>query len=310
MKRAVVTGAAGFAGRHYVQALLDLGYEVDEVDRNGRIASRQTAQFFFGNPTGWHYDLVVHCAAVVGGRAVIDGRPLDLAANLELDSLLFQWAAEEKPGRVLYISSSAAYPVDLQTQAMADKGRRLREGDIAWHRTGVVGLPDQLYGWAKITGEMLAARCREAGVPVTVVRPFSGYGEDQNVAYPFPAFVARAAAREDPFTIWGDGRQNRDWIHIDDVVGASLWLAMNGFEGPVNLGTGVATSMYELAGRICAASGYTPEFQIDRDAPMGVRHRVADVTLLSTLYECKISLEEGIARAVRFSQARPAPRVG
>ena len=129
----------------------------------------------------------IHAAAIVGGRAKIDGNPLALAVNLELDAAMFQWALRTRPGRVVYLSSSAAYPVGLQGTR---DHRPLLEGDIQvddfWP---VFGTPDALYGWAKLTGERLAALARAEGVPVSVVRPFSGYSHDQSEDYPFPAFA-------------------------------------------------------------------------------------------------------------------------
>src|SRR6202035_3854150 len=121
-------------------------------------------------------------------------------------------------------------------------GHRLHERDL-----GAGDDPDATYGWVKLTGERIAREVQNAGVPVTVVRPFSGYGEDQDDCYPFPAMIARAARQENPFDVWGDGQQVRDFVHIDDIVRATLALVDANADGPVNLGTGVGTSMDDLA---------------------------------------------------------------
>lgn len=290
MKRtALVTGAAGFIGRHMTSALAAAGYAVLGVD----VQDGDDAADFFRYSEGC-YDLVVHAAAVVGGRARIDGTPLDLAVNLELDAAMFRWAARTQPGRVVYLSSSAVYPVSLQTAAWA--GSRLRETLVS---LDLPRLPDALYGWSKLTGERLAALARAEGVPVTVVRPFSGYGEDQSKDYPFPALAARALAREDPYVIWGSGDQVRDWIHVDDICAAILAAVAGGVDGPVNLGTGRPTSMRTLAGMFAAAAGYSPVFKPLPEMPSGVAYRVADVTLLSEFYRPRITLEEGIERSIR-----------
>ena len=102
------------------------------------------------------------------------------------------------------------------------------------------------YGWAKLTGEMLCEYLRREGLTVTVLRPFSGYGEDQSLDYPFPSFIQRAVSKEDPFQIWGSSLTTRDWIHIEDVVAASLMLARDRMSINVNLCTGRATSFMEL----------------------------------------------------------------
>src|SRR5207237_490286 len=77
-------------------------------------------------------------------------------------------------------------------------------------------------------------QARACGVPVTVVRPYSGYGEDQRADWPFGAYVARARRRADPFEIWGDGTQVRDWIHAADVVAGAPAVAEGATGAPVS----------------------------------------------------------------------------
>lgn len=359
MKRTVlVTGASGFIGRHISRALESAGYGVHGIDpqhESGHFLDHVQAwdaRDFF-RKFGHSYDVVVHAAAVVGGRAKIDGDPLALAVNLELDAALFQWAARTHPGRVVYLSSSAVYPVFLQSAGdpmtagmhcrkpepdmLADPKVRERMKEAAkfspaslcptqgrpGHGTGCMcgtwllrdendrklseasvdldnpQLPDALYGWCKLTGERLASLARAAGVPVSIVRPFSGYGEDQGEDYPFAAMAARARRRDDPFDIWGSGEQVRDWIHVDDICAAILAMVEQGIDGPVNLGTGRATSMRQLAGMFAAAAGYEPEFRPLPEMPSGVAYRVADVTRLSDFFTPSVSLEDGIERSIK-----------
>lgn len=298
MKTALVTGDLGFVGRHVADELRQAGYEVVGCDIADSLYRRDVRGFL--RREDGHYDVVVHAAAVVGGRAKIEGDPLALAVNLELDAAMFAWAARTKPGRVVYLSSSAAYPVALQGSCCpAHGGDPLSEADIKLSRASE---PDQLYGWVKLTGERLAALARTEGVPVSVVRPFSGYGEDQDETYPFPALAARARNREDPFVIWGTGAQVRDFIHVDDITAALMVMIREGIDGPVNLGTGRPTSMRELAGMMCAAAGYEPEFKTLPEMPSGVAYRVADVTRMNEFYTPKITLEEGVHRAMSGGQ--------
>jgi nucleoside-diphosphate-sugar epimerase len=297
VKTALVTGDKGFIGRHFARYLEGRGWEVLRCD----IADGFDVRTLFLSPASLKVDLVAHCAAVVGGRAMIDGAPLALASNLELDVGLFQWALRNQPGRILYFSSSAAYPTFMQ----AEGSYSLRESDIMPDFPGkMVGTPDQFYGWTKLTGENLAHRARQVGLSVTVVRPFSGYGEDQDDCYPFPAFIDRALRREDPFVIWGDGLQVRDFIHVDDIVRACMVMCDQGIDGPVNLGSGQPVSMRNLAALVCRAAGYRPVFKFDRDAPRGVPYRVCDATRMREFYEPAVSLEEGIARALAWREGR------
>lgn len=288
VRRALVTGHAGFVGSHFVHRLARDGWAVHGVDV--ALDAREDCRLLFAG-SDLRYDLVVHCAAVVGGRAKIDGAPMAVADNLSIDAGLWQWALRTRPGRVVYFSSSAAYPTALQ----GDGGRALVEDDIA---LGDIGHPDQTYGLAKLVGEVQAALVRAEGVPVTVVRPFSGYGPGQTTDYPFPSFIDRALRRRDPFTVWGDGGQVRDWVHIDDIVALVMACVDDGVDGPVNACTGRGVTFNQLAELVCYAAGYTPRVAHELGAPTGVRFRVGDPGAMRLVRAPRVSLEEGIDRAM------------
>lgn len=282
----LVTGHKGFVGRHFMKTFH--GHNIVGLDiKNGN----DVRTFFKVDET--HFDLVIHLAAVVGGRATIDGQPLKVATDLAIDSDMFQWALRTRPDRVIYYSSSAAYPIAYQTHSMK---YHLTESHI---NLDSIMNPDQTYGWAKLTGEILARHAEAEGLRVHVFRPFSGYGETQDLDYPFPSFIRRAQEKEPVFDIWGNGEQVRDFIHIDDIVSATLKAVKEDIPGPINLGTGVPTSFNKLAEMVTEAAGYTPEFNHILDAPEGVAYRVCDPTKMLSFYKPKVTLEEGIARALK-----------
>ena len=235
-----------------------------------------------------HFDLVIHLAAIVGGRATIEGNPLSVAVDLAIDSDLFQWALRTRPKRIVYYSSSAAYPVNLQSKGSE---HRLTESDID---LSDIQSPDHTYGWSKLTGEYLAQFAEREGLRVHIFRPFSGYGETQSLDYPFPSLVLRGFKRDNPFVIWGGGEQTRDFIHINDVVDATIEAVKQDIQGPVNLGLGVPTSFNMLAEMVTKECGYSPEYRHIKDAPEGVHFRVSNPTKLFEFYSPKITLEEGI----------------
>jgi nucleoside-diphosphate-sugar epimerase len=286
--RALVTGCSGFVGRHMLDQLDRTGWDTAGLD----IADSFDALDYFRTGTA-RWDLVVHAAASAPHRAAIDGEHQHMARNLQLDAAMFEWAVRTGQGRVLYLSSSAAYPIARQT---GPGWARLWEDDIDLDEAHE---PDAVYGWTKLTGERMAAEARKAGLPVTVVRPFSGYGEDQTENFPFRALVERARRREDPFVIWGSGDQVRDWMHIDDMVKAALMVAQSGTTDPVNLCTGTGWSMAELAHIACDEVGYQPRFEYLADKPAGVAYRVGDPDRMLEFYEPKIGLPEGIRRALQ-----------
>lgn len=289
-----MTGAAGFVGSALAEALTKRGDDVACLDIADSPAF-DALDFFRTDDT--RYDCAFHCAAVIGGREGIDGSPLNVATNLALDSWYFRWLVRSGTPRAVYFSSSAAYPVDLQNDFAT--ARELHEDDIHLDACSI-GTPDAEYGWTKLTGERLGARAREAGCDVLVVRPFSGFGEQQGLCYPFPALIRRAALREDPFVIWGDGQQVRDFIHVDDVVAGTLAALDAGERGPLNLGTGVPTSFNQLAAMVIeeVGGGYNPTIRHLLDKPTGVAWRVADPTRMLAMHKPAVSLRDGIRRAL------------
>ena len=237
---------------------------------------------------------VFHFAAIVGGRAMIDGDPMQVALDLAIDAEFFFWCTRHQPQRILYPSSSAAYPVDLQTEGDAIA---LRESDIDFKK---MGQPDMTYGWTKLTGEFLAhIAAKHYGLHITCIRPFSGYGEDQDLTYPVPAIAARIARRENPVEVWGSGKQGRDFVHIDDVIDCIL-LAMNHISDgtAINIGMGKLTSFIDIIHTLCQVAGYEPVIKPLLDKPVGVYSRYCNMDFVKSRlgWEAKITLEEGMKR--------------
>jgi len=237
---------------------------------------------------------VFHFAAIVGGRAKIDGDPIMVALDLSIDAEFFFWISRHKPARVLYPSSSAAYPVNKQTESNTIQ---LKETDIDFNN---MGQPDMTYGWTKLTGEFLAKiTAAHYGVKITCIRPFSGYGEDQDYSYPTPAIARRAVYKESPFEVWGSGHQGRDFVHIDDVLDC-IEVAMNKIHDgtAINIGQGILTSFRDLIELFCEFAGYNPPIKPLLDKPVGVHNRYCDMTWVKENlgWEPKISIKEGMKR--------------
>lgn len=339
-KPALITGGCGFVGRHMTRRLLKDGYTlwivddcsiglhpdewlpsahkrrdivtgVIEYDDGNVIFVHGDARDFFsgridlGSLTTPDFGDVFHFAAIIGGRATIDGNPMAVAIDLALDALCFNWAVRKKPERLLYASSSAAYPVDLQGK---DGAVALKESDIQFG--GRLGQPDMTYGWSKLTGEYLARIAhKHYGLHTACVRPFSGYGEEQDLTYPVPSIALRAAKREAPLTVWGSGLQGRDFVHIDDCVEAVLRIlaAVNDGSG-VNIGSGKLINFREVARLFATLEGYEPEIKPLEDKPVGVHSRYADISHMKEVlgWQPAISVEEGFGRVLSVAHERKA----
>ena len=252
------------------------------------------------------FDFVYALASVVGGRTKIDGDPIGVGIDLAIDAIFFLWLVRNKDrtGKVLYASSSAAYPVNLQK---SEGHVALRESMIDF-TTGELGQPDMTYGWSKLTGEYLSRlAASHYGMSIACVRPFSGYGEDQDLTYPVPAIAFRVARGDDPVTVWGTGEQGRDFVHIEDCITAMLAAIERIHDGSgVNIGSGKLTTFLEVAATFVRLAGRTAAIRPSIGQPVGVQSRYCDPARMEQLLEWKptISMEEGFGRVLEAAYRR------
>ena len=290
MKKVLITGHLGFVGRHYLNYFKDKEVEVVGVD----IKEGNDCRDFF-KVNNDKFDLIIHLAAIVGGRETIENDPLAVATDLSIDAEFFNWVVRTKQEKVIYFSSSAAYPTKLQVKGM---NTLLKENDI---NINDISSPDFTYGWAKLSGEYLANFAKQYGIKTYVFRPFSGYGETQDLDYPFPSFIKRVVDQVDEFEIWGDGTQVRDFIHMDDIIEATMEAVRLDIQEPINLGNGTPLSFLELAEKVFQVSGFNPKkgIKLRTDKPVGVMFRCSNNSRMLDFYKPKVSLEEGIKRAIK-----------
>ena len=322
MNKVLITGGAGFVGRHFTRRLLERGDEVHVVDPVAPLTGgihpdrgwplfdprdyerfhfhEEDCRAFFNRCNDGDFTEVYHLAAVVGGRLVIENNPLAVADDLSIDAEYWQWAARTNPAKTICFSSSAAYPVSLQTRTHYVL---LKEDMISFE--GDIGMPDLSYGWSKLTVEYLARLAYERhGLRSVCYRPFSGYGEDQDDSYPFPSICKRAIAHQgaDVINVWGTGEQMRDFIHIEDCVTGVLATMHNVDDGDaINLSTGIYTNFKSLARMAAEACGYSPDVQGLSDKPSGVFARGGDTEKQQALgFAPAIDFKMGIERAIAY----------
>jgi GDP-L-fucose synthase len=326
MRKVLVTGGAGFVGRHMVKRLLEAGDEVHAVDCVAEFTGgidpasgwplfdpREYANFhfykedcrtWFARVKDTDFDYAFHLAAMVGGRLMIEYNPLAVADDLAIDAAYWGWAKDARPKKTACFSSSAAYPVKLQRP----EGYQLLTEDMISFKSDI-GMPDMSYGWAKLTCEYLAQLAYEKhGLKSICYRPFSGYGEDQDDAYPFPSICKRVLAERGAETldVWGTGTQMRDFIHIEDCVdGVMTMIDKIDDGGAVNLSTGIFTSFIDFAKLAAGFVGYHPEVKGLSDKPAGVHARGGDRTKQISLgFQPKTNFSAGVERALKYYAGR------
>jgi UDP-glucose 4-epimerase len=268
--RALVTGGAGFIGSNLVDALIDRGDEVMVVDDLSTGRRENLDRALEGGAKLVELDIrgadalaelavearpevVFHLAAQIDVRKSIADPAFDAAVNVGGTANLLEAARAAGSRRVVFVSTGGAIYGEGEGQALP-----LGEG------TPIA--PLSAYGQSKFAAEgylALYERLYElSGVSLRLGNVYGPRQDPLGEAGVIAIFCGRLRAGGRP-TVYGDGRQTRDYIYVSDVVGAALAAAESEASGPINIGTGVETDVLELVerlGELGDAEGFEPEF--------------------------------------------------
>jgi GDP-L-fucose synthase len=315
----LVTGGAGFAGSHLVEALVALGAKV-------RVPVRETTRVDFLHDVIADIDivdadlfdaadartvvrgqeLILHLAAAKGGGIT---HSMQHHGSLFRDNMLpaiqvLDAARDAGVSRVVAVSSACVYPRDSQSPTPEEDGDR--------------DAPEPTnagYGWSKRMVEFLSAAYRvEYGLNIGVVRPFNLYGPRDDFFRPsnhvIPGIVTRLFDGERPLTVWGSGRQTRSFLFVDDLVrGVLMAGARADVDGPINLGSDEEITIADLARLIVQISGLDVDVVLDPSKPDGQPRRACDTTRARQQlgFEATTSLQQGLTRTLDwYKRAREA----
>jgi nucleoside-diphosphate-sugar epimerase len=307
----LVTGGASFIGSHLVDALVARGSHVRVADdlssgifdnirahvQEGRVDFRHVnlADERAAADAVKGVDIVFHLAADHGGRGYIDTHQVACAGNLVLDGVVFRACRAARVQKVVYASSGCVYPKRLQ-------GNPREEVYLTEEMVGPPYEADDLYGWAKLMGEMtLRAGYAESGTRAACCRYFTVYGERGNETHAITAMIARAFVQEDPFVVWGDGEQIRSWVHVSDVVEGTLLAAETIDDGSaVNIGTTERMRVIDAAREVLRLTGHRAEIAFQPGMPTGPINRAPDISRARTLlgWSPKVSFTDGLRRTI------------
>lgn len=244
---------------------------------------------------------VVLAAAKVGGILANDTYPADfLSENLQIQVNVMDAAADIGVERLLFLGSSCIYP-KFAPQPITEDALM----------TGHLEITNDAYAIAKIAGifQVQATR-RQFGLPWISAMPTNLYGPNDNFSpkgsHVLPALIRRydeaAAAGTKSVTNWGTGNPRREFLHVDDLADACLFLLEN-YDGPeqVNVGTGTDVTIREIAMTIAELVGFEGETKWDTSKPDGTPQKLLDVSRLAEIgWRSKISLEEGLRRTIEW----------
>ena len=223
---------------------------------------------------------------------------------MALDNIVYESAVENGVERITFASSACTYPTDIQTSKT-----RLREDMVDFGERGGA-YADEVYGWAKLMGERsLQAYQEQYDIDASIVRIFTAYGPRENETHAIIALMAKAYARQDPYQVWGDGEQTRNFTYVKDITRALRLASERVTDGtPVNAGISRYVSINEVVRMIFDQLDWEPE-AVDHmtDKPVGVKHRAADTTRAEELlgWEPEYTLEDGIERTLDwYTEAR------
>lgn len=307
----LVTGGASFIGSHLVDALLERGVRVRVVDDlssghrenlRAHLDSRRI-EFIEGDlrdqalarRASAGVGTLFHLAAAHGGRGYVDLHQAACAENLMLDGMVFAEARRAGVEKIVYASSGCVYPNHLQTDPK----------EILYLTEDKVGPPyeaDNLYGWAKLMGEMtLQAYHKDWGVRSASCRYFTVYGERGHENHAVIAMIARAFVRQDPYAVWGNGEQIRNWTHVSDIVSGTLLAAEKIDDGTaINLGTMERTRVLDAVQEVLRVTGHKARIELHPEMPTGPMNRVAENSLARKLlgWEPQVKFMDGLRRTI------------
>lgn len=308
-KRVWVAGHRGMAGSAIARRLESEDCELLTVTRADVDLRNQPAV------ERWMKDkrpqAILLAAAKVGGILANDTHPAEfLYDNLAIETNVIQAARGAGVEKLLFLSSSCVYP-RLAPQPMKEEALL----------TGPLEPTNQWYAIAKIAGMKLCqAYRRQYGCDFICAMPTNLYGPGDNydpksshVAAALQVKVHRAKSRGEPtIQIWGTGKPTREFLYVDDLADATVFLMKNySDETHINVGTGEEMTIRALAELIADVAGWRGSYEFDRSKPDGTPRKVMDVSRLRSLgWSARMQARDGFRAAYEWYARHAAKAVG
>jgi GDP-D-mannose 3',5'-epimerase len=315
-KAALVCGAGGFIGHHLVRRLKQEGFWVrgtdlkfprfSETDADDFVIGDLRDQNFVKHMVDRRFDEIYQLAADMGGAGYIftgehDADVMHNSATINLNVL--NAAHARNNGQVFYSSSACIYPEHNQLDPYNPN---------CAEATAYPAAPDSEYGWEKLFSERLyLAYARNYGMEVRIARYHNIFGPEgswNDGREKVPAAICRKIAMAPnggEVEIWGDGKQTRSFLYIDECIEGTLRLMRSDFRGPVNIGSDEMVTIDQLVDMVGAISGKTVQKR-HVPGPTGVRGRKSDNRLIREKlgWSPSAALIEGLRPTYEWISAR------
>ncbi len=309
MQKILVTGAGGFIGGHLVKRLIEQGHEVRAVDIkdfnewyqhypevDNFCLDMSIKENCFKMTEGT--DGVINMACNMGGMGFIENNKALCMLSVLVNTHMLMACKEFNVKKYFFSSSACAYNKDLQDQPTISG---LKESDA------YPANPEDGYGWEKLFSERMCRHFLEDyGLDVKVARyhnifgPNGTYdgGREKAPAALCRKIIESILENKNTIDVWGDGKQTRSFLYIDDCVDATLKLFNSEFHGPINIGSEEKVSINEMISKIEKISNQKVSKNYQLDKPKGVRGRNSDNTLIRSQlnWDPKYTLYQGLEK--------------
>jgi UDP-glucose 4-epimerase len=308
-KRILITGV-NFIGFHLIKKLINLGVShirvVNLTNKNKKILIKNFKDIEFyaydlrdvekARKSVKKIDIVFHLAANHGGRGYVALKQSNTATNFILDGLVFKACLENQVEKIFYASSGCVYPNFLQNEK--NKKIYLKETDVKPPYDA-----DNLYGWAKLMGELILKQYyKDYGLKSAIGRFFTVYGPYAKESHAVIATIAKAFIKQDPFEVWGDGEQIRNWTYVEDIIDGIIKLIEVDDATQVNLGTEERIKVIDMINLVFKYIGFYPKKIKFLSMPTGPINRVADISLAKKLlnWQPKYDFKTGLKKTIEW----------
>ena len=327
MKTVLVTGAGGFIGGHLVAELRRSGMDVRAIDRKPLDAWYQlfadvdNVVANLSDPSACvravdGVDVVYNLAADMGGMGFIETHKAECMLSVLINTNMLVAARDAGVARYFFSSSACVYAAEHQ---ISENVVPLREADA------YPAMPEDGYGWEKLFSERMCRHFSEDfGMVTRVARYHNVYGPHgtfEGGREKAPAAICRKVIEAlrsgvHEIEIWGDGKQTRSFMYIDDCIAGTRMIDESSVSDPINLGSSELVSINQLVDLVEDIAGTHLRRTFKLDAPRGVRGRNSDNTLITKKlgWEPSIPLRKGLENTYRWifdtmSEAEPIERV-